>query len=125
MSAPRRDLRALPKAHLHLHFTGSMRPTTLLDMAARRRIRLPRGLAESEALQVEPDARGWFRFQRQYDAARAVVDLALRASGGAQYRRGSELERLYRDVLAGMYHPSDEESVHAATAKSLLGPVSS
>lgn len=74
MSAPRRDLRALPKAHLHLHFTGSMRPTTLLDMAARRRIRLPRGLAESEALQVEPDARGWFRFQRQYDAARAVVD---------------------------------------------------
>ncbi|MCT2362099.1 acyl-CoA/acyl-ACP dehydrogenase [Kocuria marina] len=62
---------------------------------------------------------------RATEAARAVVDLALRASGGAQYRRGSELERLYRDVLAGMYHPSDEESVHAATAKSLLGPVSS
>ena len=51
------------------------------------------------------------------------MDLALRSSGGSQYRRGSELERLYRDVLAGMYHPSDEESVHAATATSLLGPV--
>ena len=30
----RRDLAALPKAHLHLHFTGSMRPATLLDLAA-------------------------------------------------------------------------------------------
>lgn len=70
----RRDLRTLPKAHLHLHFTGSMRPGTLIDMAAARRVRLPRGLAESEALQVEPDARGWFRFQRHYDAARVVVD---------------------------------------------------
>lgn len=72
--AARRDLRTLPKAHLHLHFTGSMRPATLIDMAAARHLRLPRGLAESEALQVEPDARGWFRFQRHYDAARAVVD---------------------------------------------------
>lgn len=72
--APVRDLAALPKAHLHLHFTGSMRPSTLIDMAAARGIRLPRSLAQSEALQVEPDARGWFRFQRQYDAARAVVD---------------------------------------------------
>ena len=69
-----RDLATLPKAHLHLHFTGSMRPTTLVEMAAARRLRLPRGLAESEALRVEPDARGWFRFQRHYDAARAVVD---------------------------------------------------
>lgn len=70
----RRDLAALPKAHLHLHFTGSMRRTTLLDMAARRGIRLPRSLSSEATLQVEPDARGWFRFQRQYDAARAVVD---------------------------------------------------
>ena len=72
--APGRDLRALPKAHLHLHFTGSMRPSTLVEMAEARGRRLPRGLASGEALQVEPDARGWFRFQRHYDAARAVVD---------------------------------------------------
>lgn len=69
-----RDLRTLPKAHLHLHFTGSMRSATLLELADARRIRLPRDLASAEALQVEPDARGWFRFQRHYDAARAVVD---------------------------------------------------
>ena len=69
-----RDLAALPKAHLHLHFTGSMRPTTLWELAEERGIRLPRSLTDDAALQVEPTHRGWFRFQRQYDAARAVVD---------------------------------------------------
>jgi len=28
-----RDVRLLPKAHLHLHFTGSMRHTTLVELA--------------------------------------------------------------------------------------------
>lgn len=69
-----RDLAALPKAHLHLHFTGSMRPQTLWDLAAERGMRLPGSLTDDSALQVEPTRRGWFRFQRQYDTARAVVD---------------------------------------------------
>jgi adenosine deaminase len=70
----RRDLRTLPKAHLHLHFTGSMRRQTLVAMAEDRRRRLPRILGQDEALHVEATRRGWFRFQRQYDVARAVVD---------------------------------------------------
>lgn len=64
---------ALPKAHLHLHFTGSMRPSTLADLAAEHRIRLPETLREHHLLRLTPDERGWFRFQRLYDAARAVV----------------------------------------------------
>ena len=36
-----RDLATLPKAHLHLHFTVSMRPQTLADLAAASRTRLP------------------------------------------------------------------------------------
>jgi adenosine deaminase len=28
-----RDLRDLPKAHLHLHFTGSMRHATVVELA--------------------------------------------------------------------------------------------
>ena len=60
---------------------------------------------------------------RATEAAIAAVDQVLRASGGAQYFRRSELERLSRDVRAGLYHPSDEESVHASYAKALLGEI--
>jgi len=68
-----RDLDRLPKAHLHLHFTGSMRVATLAELAEHRRIRLPPVLLDSDPLVVPPGERGWFRFQRLYDAARACV----------------------------------------------------
>lgn len=68
-----RDLNLLPKAHLHLHFTGSMRVTTLQRMATHQHMRLPDGLTDNIAIEVPADQRGWFRFQRAYDAARKVV----------------------------------------------------
>ncbi|ACQ81417.1 adenosine deaminase [Beutenbergia cavernae DSM 12333] len=68
-----RDLATLPKAHLHLHFTGSMRVATLRDLAHEQGIRLPESLLDHDPLRVPADERGWFRFQRSYDAARAVV----------------------------------------------------
>lgn len=68
-----RDLTSLPKAHLHLHFTGAMRPATMLELAETKGIRLPGHLLENEPLRVPADKRGWFRFQRSYDAARALV----------------------------------------------------
>lgn len=68
-----RDLSTLPKAHLHLHFTGSLRLDTLRDLADARGTRLPTALLDADPLRVPADQRGWFRFQRQYDAARAVV----------------------------------------------------
>lgn len=55
------------------------------------------------------------------ETARRVVDIAIRVSGGSSYFRGSELERLYRDVLAGMFHPSDDESAHNTVANAWLG----
>jgi alkylation response protein AidB-like acyl-CoA dehydrogenase len=57
------------------------------------------------------------------ETARRVVDLSIRVSGGSSYFRGSELERLYRDVLAGMFHPSDDESAHNTVATAWLGPL--
>lgn len=69
-----RDVRDLPKAHLHLHFTGSMRPATLLELADRHGVRLPEALSSGEPPRLRAtDERGWFRFQRLYDTARSVL----------------------------------------------------
>jgi len=69
-----RDLEALPKAHLHLHFTGSMRHETLLELAARDGIHLPDSLVEEWPPKLSAaDEKGWFRFQRLYDVARSVL----------------------------------------------------
>lgn len=70
----------------------------------------------------------WFRETaglkvRATETARVVVDQAVRCSGGSTYFNRSELGRLYRDVLAGIFHPSDDESAHGTVAQSLLGPL--
>ena len=69
----RRDLAALPKAHLHLHFTGAMRPSTMIEMARTQGVRLPPHLLHIDAASMPADGRGWFRFQRAYDSARHLV----------------------------------------------------
>lgn len=69
-----RPLQALPKAHLHLHFTGSMRHSTLLELAERDGIHLPDQLVTAwPPVLAATDQRGWFRFQRLYDVARSVL----------------------------------------------------
>ncbi len=69
-----RPLESLPKAHLHLHFTGSMRVETVRELAAKHRMRLPNALTvDYPPVLSAADERGWFRFQRLYDAARACV----------------------------------------------------
>jgi adenosine deaminase len=69
-----RPVGLLPKAHLHLHFTGSMRPATLVALADKHRLRLPEALTRSWPPKLSAtDERGWFRFQRLYDTARACV----------------------------------------------------
>ncbi|MCM3658726.1 acyl-CoA/acyl-ACP dehydrogenase [Agromyces mediolanus] len=59
---------------------------------------------------------------RATETAKHVVDQAVRVAGGSSYFAGNELGRLYRDVLAGIFHPSDDESAHGTVANALLGP---
>lgn len=60
---------------------------------------------------------------RATENARNIVDVAIRTSGGSSYFHGSEIERLYRDVLAGIFHPSNDESAHTTVANAWLGPL--
>src|SRR5690606_19991932 len=69
-----RDPRSLPKAHLHLPFTGSMRHATLLELADEHGVRLPDSLRHEWPPKLSAsDEKGWFRFQRLYDLARSVL----------------------------------------------------
>ncbi|MGZ4492387.1 MAG: adenosine deaminase [Nocardioidaceae bacterium] len=72
--AEARSVVSLPKAHLHLHFTGSMRHATLLELAERDGIVLPDALVDDWPPKLSAaDEKGWFRFQRLYDVARSVL----------------------------------------------------
>lgn len=62
---------------------------------------------------------------RAVTMAKQVVDEAMLVAGGGSYFSGNELSRLYRDVLAGAFHPSDPESAHATAASAWLGPIES
>ncbi len=60
---------------------------------------------------------------RAVTTAKAIVDDAMLVAGGSSYFSRSELSRLSRDVLAGLFHPSDPESAHSTVANGLLGPI--
>lgn len=58
---------------------------------------------------------------RAVEAAKRVVDVALDVAGGAGMFRGHELERLYRDVRCGGFHPGNDARTHEVVGKAVLG----
>ena len=77
----------LPKAHLHLHLTGGMRPATLVELAGEQGRSLPLELLDEAGARLDVTARrGWSRFQRLYDAAREVL------------RGPDDIRRLIREI---------------------------
>ena len=55
------------------------------------------------------------------EGAKRIVDLALDISGGSGMFKRNELERMYRDVRAGGFHPANSPLVHELVGKSYLG----
>lgn len=67
-----RDLKSLPKANLHLHFAGAMRPHTVLELAKLHGINLDPDLDYAN----DDWSRGnheWDSFQRRYDTATSTI----------------------------------------------------
>jgi alkylation response protein AidB-like acyl-CoA dehydrogenase len=60
---------------------------------------------------------------RVTEAVVEIVQTAMKAAGGGSFFTRSELSRIYRDALAGVFHPTSEDAAHAAWANVMLGPV--
>jgi alkylation response protein AidB-like acyl-CoA dehydrogenase len=58
---------------------------------------------------------------RGVEAAKRVVDIALDVVGGAGMFKANELERLYRDVRCGGFHPGNDALTHELVGKAALG----
>lgn len=101
-----RDLDLLPKAHLHLHFTGSLDVETLRTIAVAADLDLPDHLLDAEPLDVPHTERGWHRFQRSYDLARlavcteAAMRQVVRAAAANDAREGSRRMELQIDPVS-------------------------
>src|SRR6478752_270828 len=129
-----RPVSTLPKAHLHLHFTGSLRVETVRDLATKHSLRLPDALTHGWPPRLSArDERGWFRFQRLYDAARACVrdeeDIRriVREAAQDDADEGSRWLELQVDPTSyapfvGGITPALEIVLDEAAAASRLGP---
>jgi len=76
-----------------------------------------RGVDHGEAWVPKVYSTKW----RTVEAAKRVVDIALDVAGGAGMFRGHELERLYRDVRCGGFHPGNDALTHEVVGKAVLG----
>jgi adenosine deaminase len=86
---PTRDqLRRLPKAELHCHLDGSLRPETLLELAAEIGVRLPAGDAETLGRHmVAADSRNLEEYLHRFDITLAAM------------QRADALERIAYELL--------------------------
>jgi adenosine deaminase len=72
-SAVRRSLRALPKVHLHVHLEGTIRPSTLLELAVKHGLEPPDGLRDGSYRFL--DLAGFFvQYQRVRECLRDADD---------------------------------------------------
>jgi len=105
-----RDVKALPKAHLHLHFTGSLDVATMVELAKAAHVKLPEQLTVGSPFSTTATTKGWFRFQRFYDIARRAVtgEAAMRAviDNAARLDAADGARRLEIQIDPTSYAPS-------------------
>ena len=118
-----RDRPRFPLKHAMSHLPSVYNKVGEMDML----IEGARAVMWKAAAEIDrDDPRSW---SRKAVAARMiaiensvrVVDLALRAVGGSSYFKRLPLERLYRDVRAGLYHPFDSDETLEFLGKSAFG----
>ncbi len=97
-------------AHMHLELDAAR---AVVDRLA---LDWVEGVDHGERWPVQIFAAKW----RAATAAMTVVDAACDVVGGSSFRRGSELERLSRDVRAARFHPGTDAFTHETIGKALL-----
>ena len=77
MTLPRELLRRLPKAELHCHLDGSVRPATLLELAREYSAEMPRSTADAlRDYMVVRDARSLEDYLERFDVTLSVMQRA-------------------------------------------------
>jgi len=100
----------MPKVELHVHLEGSIRPETLLDLAARNGVRLPARSGE--------ELREWYAFE-SFDH---FIEVYVAAAGCI--RTPDDVERITADFLAGQAEQNvlhSEVTYTASTQRMLSG----
>jgi alkylation response protein AidB-like acyl-CoA dehydrogenase len=97
-------------AHMHLELDAAR---AVLDRLARDWVA---GVDHGARWPVQVFAAKW----RAATAAMSVVEAACEVVGGSSFRRGTELERLSRDVRAARFHPGTDAFTHETIGKALL-----
>lgn len=55
------------------------------------------------------------------ESAKRILDIAMDMSGGSGFYKAHELERLYRDIRGGGFHPANSALTHEIVGKTALG----